>query len=400
MRCRTTPGETPSAEDRVLTVSGGLLVVAAATLAVGLLLDLVLVRGLRSLPALDDAGSPGSAPRVSIIFAARDEAPHVAAALETMLNQDYPDFEVVAVDDRSTDGTGGILDAMAAANAALRTLHVDALPDGWLGKNHALQRGAETATGELLLFTDADVEMSPDALSKAVAFMEREGLDHVAAAPRIHSGTAVATLVVTVFLAVFATFFRPWKARDPDSRSHIGIGAFNMVRAEAYRAIGGHGAVSLRPDEDVRLGRALKAAGYRQAAALGNGVVKVEWYPSFPAMARGLRKNAFAVVDYRLYMVVAWTAVPVVFVFWPVAALFVTGGLTWWLNLAIVLAGAATFAETARVHGLPRWTGATYPVGSLLLTWVVWSAALRVLRRGTVEWRGTEYALEELRRGR
>lgn len=378
-------------------LTDALLLLSALTLAVSVVLAVDLARGLRSLPRLKDAGKAEEGPPVSVVVAARDEAPHIAAAVLSMLDQNYPELELVAVDDRSTDGTGEILDRLADHDPRLKVIHVDALPAGWLGKNHALQRGAEAATGPLLLFTDADVVMRPGAIARAVAIMEKGGLDHLALAPRILAGTAPATAVVTVFLSLFSAFFRPWRARDPESRWHVGIGAFNLVRAAAYRSIGGHGALPLRPDDDVRLGKALKAAGYRQAAAVGTEFVEVQWYPSLGAMARGLRKNAFAVVDYRLSLVAAGTVLPVVFIFWPVVALFITTGPVFWLNAGVVAVGVLAVADTARAHGLPLWTGITYPLGSLTLLWIIWAAALRAVRRGAVEWRGTEYPLELLR---
>lgn len=374
-----------------------LLLLAGGTLAMALVLAVGLARGLQSLPRLRNAGRPAGAPHVSVVIAARNEAARVAMAVQSVLRQSHEPLEVVVVDDRSTDGTGQILDRLAEEYPRVRVLHVDAVPDGWLGKNHALQRGADVAAGELLLFTDADVIMSPSAVCRAVAVMQREGVDHLAVAPRILAGSSPATMTVAVFLALFSTFFRPWKARDPDSRWSIGIGAFNLVRAAAYREIDGHRSLPLRPDDDVRLGRALKGAGYRQVAAVGTRLIQVEWYPTLRAMARGLRKNAFAVVDYRLSLVAAGTVLPILFVFWPVAALFLTGGVVWWLNVAVVLTGAAAILDTARAHGLPLWTGLTYPLASLFLLWIVWAAALRAVRRGTVEWRGTEYALDELR---
>lgn len=378
-----------------------LLVFALLTFSAAVVLAVQLVLGLRSLPRLADASPvlPGRAPRLTIVVAARDEVRQIAAALVTLLEQDYPSFEVVAVDDRSSDGTGAILDRVAEEHETLRVVHVTELPEGWLGKTHAVQRGAELATGELILFTDADVMMRPDAVRRAVSLMESSGADHLAVAPRVHTGGPWATMTLNMFLVLFSMAFRPWKARDPDSRHHIGIGAFNLVRAEAYRAVGGHRSLALRPDDDVRLGRLLKAAGYRQEAASGRDAVRVEWYPSLRAMARGLRKNAFAVVDYRMSVVVAATLLPVIFAFWPVLALVLTSGPVWWLNAGVVAVGVITTGATARGHGVPLWTALTYPLGSLLLLWIVWAAALRVVVTRSVEWRGTEYSLDELRRG-
>lgn len=388
---------------------------AVATLGAAVALFIEAAIGLRTLPTLRGTRPVARelARPVSIVVAARNEERHIEAALGTLLAQDYPELEVIVVDDRSNDRTGAILDRVAdrwrreSERAAreghrrpvLRIVHLKELPAGWLGKNHALQRGAEQATGELILFTDADVMLRPDALLRAVGLLERQGLDHLAVAPRIHAGGPWATMTVAVFLIVFGLVFKPWKARDPKSRHHIGIGAFNLVRTEAYRSIGGHAAVALRPDDDVRLGRRLKEAGFRQAAAIGRNTVLVEWYPSLRAMARGLRKNSFAVLDYRLLPLVAGTLLPIIFDFWPVIALAVTEGMVLRLNIAIVIVGVLATWDAARVHGQPRWVAFTYPLGAVFLLWIVWSAALAVLRAGGIEWRDTRYALEELRRG-
>lgn len=371
--------------------------------------------GLRTLPTLRDTRpvAPEHARPVSIVVAARDEERHIEGAVGTMLAQEYPAFEVVVVNDRSTDGTGAILDRLEerwreeSERAAreghtrprLRVLHLDERPDGWLGKNHALHRGAAAADGEILLFTDADVMMRHDALSRAVGLLERRGLDHVAVAPRIHVGGPWARMALATFLLLFSAYFKPWRARSPRSRRHIGVGAFNLLRADAYRAIGGHTSIAMRPDDDLRLGHRLKEAGYRQAAAIGRNTVLVEWYPSLRAMAHGLRKNTFAAVGYRMLPILGGTVAAVVFTFWPVIALALTEGMALRLNLAIVLVAFVHHWDLAATYGQPRWVAFTYPIGGLFILWIVWAATLSTLRTGSIEWRGTRYSLEELRRG-
>ena len=406
-------------------MTGVAVLLAAVTLGVSGFVGYRLVRGLASLPNLRDSAplEHSAAPLVSIVVAARDEADQIAEAVNTFLSQDYPSLEVVVVDDRSTDGTGDILDRLAegapvraedptatgdtadpadpgaGSPPALRVIHIEELPEGWLGKTHALQRGAEAARGDLLLFTDADIMMRRDAVGRAVGLLERGGWDHLAVAPRIHSRSGWVEAVVGVFLVVFSVFYRPWRTREPDQRAAVGIGAFNLIRSRAYQAIDGHKEIRLRPDDDVRLGRRLKEAGYRQLVAAGRELLTVEWYPSVPAMARGLRKNVFAAVEYRLWLVVAGTLIPLLLIFWPLAALFFTAGLAWWLNLGVVLTGLIVSTYTAASHGLPPWVGLLYPAASVVFLGMVWLAALRATLRGTVEWRGTEYPLAVLRGG-
>src|SRR5690606_31145145 len=148
----------------------------------------------------------------------------------------YPDFEIVAVDDRSTDATGAILDRLAAEDPRLRVVHIAELPPGWLGKNHALWLGARESTGQWLLFTDADVVLEPTALGRAVEFARTRGLDHLTVAPQLVLPSLAVQAFVGTFLTLFSLFARPWRCRDPRSRAHLGIGAFNLLRREAYWA--------------------------------------------------------------------------------------------------------------------------------------------------------------------
>jgi cellulose synthase/poly-beta-1,6-N-acetylglucosamine synthase-like glycosyltransferase len=196
----------------------------------------LLASGARSLRAFPGPRrAEARTPPVSIVVAARDEARAIERAMRSLLALDYPGLELVAVDDRSADPTGAILDRLAAANARLKVLHVRELPAGWLGKNHALALGARDATGEILLFTDADVEFAPYSLREAVAVLEDERLDHLALAPRLRLPGAWLAACVAYFGRQFYVFLRPWRARDPRSGAHIGVGAFNLVRASAYR---------------------------------------------------------------------------------------------------------------------------------------------------------------------
>ncbi len=374
-------------------MSNFLFGLAAATLLGALAVAVEFARGNRSLRRLRDVPPVRSGPRVSVIVAARNEAGKIEPALQSLLRQDYPNRELIVVNDRSEDQTGQILDRLGGIQA----VHVRELPQGWLGKNHAQHVGAQRATGELLLFTDADVHMEPTAISRAVRYLQEAGLDHLAVAPQLRMPGTLLQMFGGAFTIFFGLYAKPWKARDPNSRRHIGIGAFNLVRAEAYRAIGGHAKIAMRPDDDMKLGKLIKKSGYRQEMLLGDGLLTVEWYSSVGELARGLEKNSFAGVEYNLGVVVASTIAQLLVFVWPVIGLFVTGGPTRWLNAGVVLTLAALYVDNARFHGEKRWHCVAMPLTAVWFLCIIWRATLKTIRNGGIDWRGTHYSLAELK---
>ena len=185
--------------------------------------------------------TPAGEPRVSIIVPARNEERDIRATLERLQELDYSNYEVIAVDDRSTDRTGKIMDEVAADAALrdrLRILHVSQLPVGWMGKTHAMWTAANEATGDWLLFTDADVLFKPESLRRVVAYAEAEKADHVVLFPRMIMEHAGERMMIAFFQALFVFGHRPWKVADPGAQDHMGVGAFNMVRRPVYEAVG------------------------------------------------------------------------------------------------------------------------------------------------------------------
>src|SRR4051812_44312467 len=337
------------------------LALVAAVLGVGVLAQLAVaagqIRRLGSVPPLGDAEMPS----ISIVVAARNEARGIEQAMRSLLAQDVPRLEVVAVDDRSEDATGAILDRFAEADPRLRVVHVAELPPGWLGKCHALWLGAGEARGELVLFTDADVVMAPDTLRRAAAFMRENRVDHLAAGMHVDMPGWLLQTFGVVFGVLFSLFSRPWKVKDPKSSAHVGVGAFNLIRAEAYRRIGTHRAIAMRPDDDLKLGKLVKKHGLRQDYVNAMAHVRVEWYHSTREALRGLRKNGFAGVDYRLSLVLLATVSQPLLGIWPFVAVWVTHGATRLLNAVVVALALVVFAGAARQQRVRWWYGAAYP---------------------------------------
>lgn len=362
------------------------------------------IRVAHAVPVLArvDPPRPAAWPRLSLVVAACNEAEHLEAAVTSLLREDYPDLEVVLVDDRSTDGTGAIADRLATADARLRVLHVTDLPAGWLGKVHALARGTEAARGEWILFTDADVHFAPGTLRRAVAFALERGVDHVAAIPDIWPSAPLVDAVTAMFLRTFPVVTRSWAIEDPASPAFIGIGAFNLVRREALERTAGFEWLRLEVGDDMGLGLLLKRSGAGSCLVSGAGLVGLYWYRNLGELARGLEKAyasvgccslgrmvaaglAIAALEWAPFVMLAPLGVP---------GLPLAGGA---MLVAIVIVAVVQRRAPGQPRILPLLLSPVAAVVSLVLTvrsgWLGW-------RRGGVLWRGTLYESRGLRAGR
>lgn len=331
----------------------------------------------------------------------RNEEEALERAFRSVLAQDYPEeqLEAVWVDDRSTDGTGRLLDRLREepASERVRVLNLDGLPEGWLGKNHAIYTGVRETRGEWLLFADADVRFEPSAFRRAVAYAEREGLDHLTLVPDLE-GYWLRGFAAFSFVS-FLVYRGCYRANDPDSRMGVGIGAFNLIRRRAYEEVGTYSALALRPDDDLTLGSRVKAHGLGQRMLMGSPLLSVAWYPSLGGMMRGLEKNIFAVLDYSLPKVLFYAAVVPAATVWPFLALPLTRGLPRAAHAGAALAQLATFVIVNRFLG-PQvlLLAPAYPLHALLVTYAMVRSTLLVLLRGGIYWRGTFYPTSLLRR--
>jgi glycosyltransferase involved in cell wall biosynthesis len=323
----------------------------------------------------------------------------IEQGLRSLLAQDYPNLEVIAIDDRSVDGTGRVIDRLAASDARIRAIHIRDLPAGWLRKNHALHTGAAQARG-VLLFTDADVVMDPSVVGRAVAWLLHQKLDHLAAAPRAIVHGFLSNAFLGLFALGFSLYTKPWKVSDPKSSKSIGIGAFNMVPASAYRDVDGHASIAMRPDDDVKLGKLLKLRGHRQELVFATSLVVVEWYHSFREMRRGLMKNLFAAADYSIVRVIASVVAQAILFVWPFEAVALTSGDLQLLNALIVLSLFALFLANASLLRIRSWWCLALSLAALVSMYLMLRSMSLTLRNDGIEWRGTHYPLAQLRANR
>ncbi len=358
------------------------------------------IRVVRRVPILTDENPPTPErwPSLAVVIAARDEADTLEPALRSLLGQDYPDLRVVLVDDRSTDGTGEMADALAATNPRLEVVHIRELPEGWLGKVYALAQGTERADSDWLLFTDADIHFAPGALRKAVAFAEARPVDHLAAAPDLLAPNALMDAMIQAFLRAFSVGLRLWSVEDPKSRAFAGVGAFNLVRRSTLEQTPGFEWLRLEVADDVGLGLMIKRHGGRSALANARGLIRVAWYPSFTAAARGAEKG-FASVGHcsvpRMLLVSAvGPLLELAPVLLPIAAwLPVPYGVPGLQPAAVVVLAAAVMSMTV----VSRWSRRRFlsalllPAAILLGVWLLLRTTWLGWRRGGIVWRNTLY---------
>ena len=340
-----------------------------------------------------------SPPRLSVLVPACNEGDTVERAMESLLALDYPDLEIIAIDDRSTDDTGKILDRIQKQNPRLRVRHVVDLPPGWLGKNHALQVAGEEATGEWLLFTDADVVFAPATLRQAMAYVCTRDVDHLVLSPRCETHGFWERLFVSYFGLMFSFRTQPWKVANPRSSAYAGLGAFNLVRASAYRQFGGHQALPMEVLDDSKLGKVIKRAGFRTELLEGCDLVSVRWVVGLRGVVDGMTKNAFAGFNFSLLYALASMLLLAYTALYPVAALILPGGLTRLMGLATLAVMVYAAGAMRRVTEAGFWYGFGYPLASLVLIYIILRSMWRTYRQHGIIWRGTLYPLEELRKG-
>ena len=357
--------------------------------------------GALRLPWLKDFGPAPDAecPRISMLFAARDEEEKLPAALATLMEIDYPNLEVIEVDDRSQDATGRILDGFAAEHPRLCVVHVAELPPGWLGKPHALQKAYEASTGDWLLFTDADVRFKADALRRAIGLAKAQRLDHLTLMGDVEMIGFWETVLITFFGMAFNLAADPYRVPNPNSRAYVGVGAFQLLRRAAYEGSGTHRRLAMEVVDDMKLGKIVKQSGFRSGAGMAQDFVALRWHAGLGNLVRGVTKNFFAAVGYNVPAVALAIAGLLLMNVTPLfGVLFGHGWIRVFAAIGLLIALCFHTGVDIGMRVSPLYAF-THPLGAILLSYMLLRSTTITLKQGGIIWRDTFYPLEELKRG-
>jgi len=358
-------------------------------------LNILLLFGYSKIQSLDAQPIIENEPSVAIIIPVRDEEEDLEQALQSVCNLNYNNYGIVVVNDRSTDRTGEILNNFKTRYPGLSVVTIATLPDGWLGKNNALYEGYKQSDEEWILFTDADIKFHPDMLARVMSYAVNQQLDNLCVLPEVESRSNLFNSVLATFTIMLMIHLRPWDARNPKSKAYIGIGAFNMVRRDAYEKSGTHERIKLRSDDDLRLGQQIKQAGFRQDVLTGVGYVQLEWYKNLRQFSNGLLKNALAPSDYNIAKVIGSIVFMLMSVALPMPVMFIFG------STAIrIMAGVMLLFHIIYMTAVPPnkwWYALMIPFAGFFIAFSFLRALIKTVKQGGIYWRDSFYSLEMLR---
>ncbi len=366
----------------------------------------------RTTPSLTSAAAVRGR-RLSVIIPARDEAATIETVVRSVLASSYEPFEVIVVDDRSSDGTAAIVERIAAGDSRLRLVRGEEPPPGWFGKPHACWQGYRAARGEILVFTDADTRHEPALLEHAVGSLEAESADLLTvAAHQLCLGFWERVVMPQLWLLLGLRYYPARVNRATRPRDVIANGQFIMMTREAYEAIGTHDAVRDEVAEDLALAQRCVATGRKLWFTYGNTLIETRMYRSLGHLVEGWSKNIYLgarrsfpdepvlralVLPMLVFPMLFWLLPPAVLAWGAVSGEPLLAGLTG----AALLATAMSLGFWMLVsYGMriPPLYGLGYPLGALVVLFIMARSTFR--GRRAVEWKGRRYAMDRWTDGR
>ena len=354
------------------------------------------LKNVQSLPSTS-LDREKSYPRLSVIIAARNEAGTIENALKSVLAQNYPNLEIILVNDRSNDGTYKILQKLAEKDPRVLIHHVEELPLGWLGKVNAMQQGFGRSTGVWLLFTDADVHFQDESLERIIDVAERSSVDYLCVVPEIQARQSLLKALYTVSLSGFFLATRIWEVKNQNS--FVGVGACGLVRRSLLSQNPGLPWLKMEVVDDLALAQLVWQAGGKLDVYWGSECLGVEWYPSMGELIRGLEKNLFAGAQYQYWRALLGI-IGILFV--AVAPWLSIFSGNWLLSLTAVVAFSGYWLawisgdKAQRVRWLERLIS---PLLLFVIAWALTRSTYITWRQGGIKWRETFYSIAALRRG-
>jgi cellulose synthase/poly-beta-1,6-N-acetylglucosamine synthase-like glycosyltransferase len=367
-----------------------------------------MTKSFRQSPMLEsfDRTSVSRSPKVSVILPARNEGRYIARCLDSLLGQDYPNFEIIAINDSSTDGTGEIMKAYAAND--LRVMHIDASPkpEGWTGKNWACYQGFLRARGELLIFTDADSKHLPSTMSLAVGHLMSENLEALTAVPRLICNDFWTKMTLPVLATFLHTRFSPIRVNDPNTKTGYFFGSFFIITRSTYEAIGTHEGVKEELVEDGALGGKVKASKFRMKMVRGESHIDAVWARDLPTLWQGLRRlmipiyyqdkvNAYMMAMAVFFILFApFASLP----YLPVASF--AGNTSFHILFVLQISAIALImVTTAAQCRLAIFESPVYafaaPLSGALISLSFMSAIADAKKKGAVSWRDRKYIISK-----
>ncbi len=355
-------------------------------------------RKLRSLSALR-LDTPSHWPRVSVLVPAKNEEDTLLAAVQSLLQVDYPDLEIILIDDRSTDRTGAIVDQLAQLDARVKPVHIEQLPDGWLGKVHALHRGIEASNSDWLLFTDADIHFTPQVLKKAIAYCQQHEKGFLALFPGMSSAGKLVGAAQAAFGVLLLSLLDFTRIADPHSKAAMGVGAFNLVKREHLDPQAGLAWLRMELADDAGLALMMKQRGANPDILSGRDLLSVDWYPSIATMLDGVLQRCIMGSNYHLGLFAFNCAFIALCLGAPLVLVIALAPQTAfaWLFLGAYFVPAVALQAGGRNIGIPRASLWSLPIGYAIVLYGMLRSLASCLRHGGVYWRGNVYPLRQLR---
>ena len=354
------------------------------------------LKNVQSLPSIS-LDREKSYPRLSVIIAARNEAGTIENALKSVLAQNYPNLEIILVNDRSNDGTDEILQKLAEKDPRVLIHHVEELPPGWLGKVNAMQQGFGRSTGVWLLFTDADVHFQEESLERIIDVAERSSVDYLCVVPEVQARQRLLKALYTVSLSGFFLATRIWEVKNQNS--FVGVGACGLVRRSLLSQSPGLPWLKMEVVDDLALAQLAWQAGGKLDVYWGRECLGVEWYPSMGDLIRGLEKNLFAGAQYQYWRALLGI-IGILFV--AVAPWLSIFSGNWLLSLTAVGAFSGywlAWISGDKAQGVGWLERLISPLLLFVIAWALARSTFITWRQGGIQWRETFYSIADLRRG-